>query len=85
MGYPDDYLAPSLFAKWRGGRSLAGLHESGAFESKAFEGVSRTALPGSNAPAGCAMGWLSAGSVGRKGGGRDDRAPSNARVEPRRF
>ena len=64
-GYPCDYLAPSVFAKWWGGHSRAALH-------------------GSDAPGVGAAGWKERGKVGRMVGGRDDRAPQNARVEPRR-
>jgi hypothetical protein len=85
MGYPCDYLAPSLFAKWRGGRSLACLRESGAFDSAASESVSRRAFHGRDAPEVGAVGWQERKEVGRTVGGRDDRAPSNARVEARRL
>jgi hypothetical protein len=66
-GYPDDYLAPSLFERWRCAYRGDTSTESGAFDGKAFEGVSRTALPGSDAPVGRAGGEL--GEVRESGGG----------------
>jgi hypothetical protein len=55
-GYPNDYLAPSLFERWRCACSADSSTESGAFDGKAYGGVSRTALPGSDAPGGRANG-----------------------------
>ncbi|MDR2935915.1 MAG: hypothetical protein LBU80_01030 [Rikenellaceae bacterium] len=42
-------------------------------------------MPGSDAPVMGAAGWTEWWAVGRIVGGRDDRAPQNARVEARRL
>ena len=53
-GYPDDYLAPSFFEKWRYCGSIDTLHESGAFEGRAKGGI------------GCVLSWESDRRAGGK-------------------